>query len=46
MMMSLQLGEKFSSFKIQRPFQWVFQTQSPLLFKYIELPKIFVPPSF
>ena len=45
-MMSPQLGEKFSGFKMRRPFQWVLQTQNPLLFKYIELPKICVPPSF
>ena len=43
-MMSLQLGETFSSFKIQRPVQWVVQTPNPLLFKYNELPKIFAPP--
>ena len=46
-MMSMQLGETFSGFKIQRPVQGVLLTQSPLLFKYndYELPKIFVPPS-
>ena len=45
-MMSMQLGETFSGFKIQRPVQGVLLTQSPLLFKYhdYELPKIFVPP--
>ena len=43
-MMSLQLGETFSDFKIQRPVQWVVQTPNPLLFKYNELPKIFAPP--
>ena len=44
-MMSVQLGETFSGFKIQRPVQWVLRTQNPLLFKYsdYELPKIFVP---
>ena len=44
-MMSMQLGETFSGFKIQRPVQGVLLTQSPLLFKYndYELPKIFVP---
>ena len=44
-MMSVQLGETFSGFKIQRPVQWVLRTQHPLLFKYndYELPKIFVP---
>ena len=42
-MMSLQLGETFSGFKIQRPIQWVLCTQNSLLFKYNELPKIFVP---
>ena len=46
-MMSMQLGETFSGFKIQRPVQGVLLTQSPLLFKYndYELPKIFVPPA-
>ena len=46
-MMSMQLGETFSGFKIQRPVQGVLLTQSPLLFKYndYELPKTFVPPS-
>ena len=45
-MMSMQLGETFSGFKIQRPVQGVLLTQIPLLFKYndYELPKIFVPP--
>ena len=44
--MSLQLGETFSGFKIQRPVQWVLRTQNPLLFKHNELPKIFLhPPS-
>ena len=45
-MMSMQLGETFSGFNIQRPVQGVLLTQSPLLFKYhdYELPKIFVPP--
>ena len=45
-MMSMQLGETFSGFKIQRPVQGVLLTQSPLLFKCndYELPKIFVPP--
>ena len=33
-MMSLQLGETFSGFKI-----------NPLLFKHNELPKIFLPPT-
>ena len=44
-MMSVQLGETFSGFKIQRPVQWVLRTQNPLLFKYndYELPKILVP---
>ena len=43
-MMSVQLGETFSGFKIHRPVQWV-RDQNPLLFKYndYELPKIFVP---
>ena len=46
-MMSLQLGETFSGLiQIQRPVQWLILTQNPLLFKYNELPKIFVPPSF
>ena len=45
--MSLLLGETFSVFKVQGPVQWVLQTQNLLLFKYIELPKIFVlAPSF
>ena len=45
-MMSMQLGETFSGFKIHRPVQGVLLTQRPLLFKYndYELPKIFVPP--
>ena len=30
-MMSLQLGETFSGFKLQRPVQWVLQTKNPLL---------------
>ena len=33
-MMSLQLGETVSGFKIQRPVQWVLDTQNSLLFKY------------
>ena len=45
-MMSLQLSETFSGFKIQRPIQKVLCTQNSLLLKYNELPKIFVPPSF
>ena len=32
--MSLQLGETVSGFKIQRPVQWVLETQNPLLFKF------------
>ena len=44
-MMSLQLGETFSGLiQVQRPVQWLILTQNPLLFKYNELPKIFVPP--
>ena len=43
-MMSLQLGETFSGFKIQRPVQWVMRTPNPLLSKYNELPKILTPP--
>ena len=45
-MMSMQLGETFSGFKIQRPVQGVLLTQSPLLFKYndYELPKSLCPP--
>ena len=31
--MSLQPGETVSGFKIQRPVQWVLDTQNPLLFK-------------
>ena len=42
--MSLQLGETFSGFKIQRPVKCILQTQNHLLFKYNELPKIFVSP--
>ena len=43
--MSLQLGETFSGLiQVQRPVQWLILTQNPLLFKYNELPKIFVPP--
>jgi len=33
-MMSLQLGETVSGFRIRRPVQWVLDTQNPLLFKY------------
>ena len=43
-MMFLQLGETFSGFKKQRPVQWLIRTQYPLLFKYNELAKLFVPP--
>ena len=43
-MMSLQLGETFSGFKVQRPVQWLILTQYPLLFKYNELAKLSVPP--
>ena len=43
--MSLQLGETFSGLiQVQRPVQWLILTQNPLLIKYNELPKIFVPP--
>ena len=42
--MFLQLGETFSGFKKQRPVQWLIRTQYPLLFKYNELAKLFVPP--
>ena len=38
-MMSLQLGETFSGFKMQRLVQWVLRTPNPLLSKYNELPK-------
>ena len=38
-MMSLQLGETFSGFKIHRLVQWVLHTPNPLLFKCNELPK-------
>ena len=37
-MMSLQLGETFSGFKMQRLVQWVLRTPNPLLSKYNELP--------
>ena len=37
-------GETFSGFKIQRPVKCILQTQNHLLFKYNELPKIFVSP--
>ena len=45
--MALQLVATFCGFKIHRPLsQRVLRTPNPLLFKYNELPKIFVPPSF
>ena len=43
-MMSLQLGETFSGFKMQRLVQWVLRTPNPLLSKYNELPKPPLPP--
>ena len=50
LMMSLQLGETVSGFKIQRPVQWVLDTQNPLLFKYqwntMSCLKSLCPPSF
>ena len=36
-MMSLQLGETVSGFKIQRPVQWVLDTQNSLLFDTNEI---------
>ena len=49
-MMSLQRGETVSGFKIQRPVQWVLDTQNPLLFKYqwntMSCLKSFCSPSF
>ena len=43
-MMSLQLGETFSGFKMQRLVQWVLLTPNPLLSKYNELPTPPPPP--
>ena len=43
-MMSLQLGETVSGFKIQRPVQWVLDTQNSLLFDTSNL--CAAPPSF
>ena len=43
-MMSLQLGETFSGFKMQRLVQWVLRTANPLLSKYNELPNPPPPP--
>ena len=44
-MMSLQLGETFSGFKMQRLVQWVLRPPNPLLSKYNELPKTPPPPA-